>query len=119
MTEVYVGRQPIFDAEHTVVGYELLFRGSREASTAELPGADKATSQVIVNTFLDMGIDAVVGDRKPFINTTRTFLTGELPFPLEPGVAVLEITQGLVADATLTAGMTRMREQGHQFALDD
>src|ERR1700709_1375014 len=57
MANLYLARQPIFDADLSVRGYELLYRG---APGAERPDADQMTSTVLVNALLEIGLDNVV-----------------------------------------------------------
>ncbi|MEV6597700.1 HDOD domain-containing protein [Actinoplanes sp. NPDC051346] len=115
---VHVGRQPIFDVTGDVVAYELLFRGSMEAVEAGRRDT-YATSQVIVNTFTEFGIDEVVGDRTCFINMTREFLTGELTLPFGPEHVVLEVLETVDVDDEVVAGVTALAAQGYRIALDD
>ncbi|MFI5493892.1 EAL and HDOD domain-containing protein [Actinoplanes sp. NPDC051859] len=115
---VHVGRQPIFDMTGDVVAYELLFRGSMAAVEAGRRDT-YATSQVIVNTFTEFGIDEVVGDRTCFINMTREFLTGELKLPFGPEHVVLEVLETVDVDDEVIEGVTALAEQGYRIALDD
>ena len=115
---VHVGRQPIFDKTGDVVAYELLFRGSMDAVEAGRRDT-YATSQVIVNTFTEFGIDEVVGDRTCFINMTREFLTGELALPFGPEQVVLEVLETVMVDEDVIAGITALVAQGYRIALDD
>ena len=115
---VHVGRQPIFDRTGDVVAYELLFRGSMDAVEAGRRDT-YATSQVIVNTFTEFGIDEVVGDRTCFINLTREFLTGELVLPFGPEHVVLEVLETVTVDDEVVAGVTNLVTQGYRIALDD
>lgn len=115
---VHVGRQPIFDPAGDVVAYELLFRGSMEAVEAGRRDT-YATSQVIVNTFTEFGIDEVVGDRTCFINLTREFLTGELALPFGPEHVVLEVLETVRVDDEVVAGVGALVAAGYRIALDD
>lgn len=53
--EVFVGRQPIFNKHEEIVAYELLYRNNY---TNQFPNidADKATVELIINSFLSIGI---------------------------------------------------------------
>lgn len=114
-----MARQPIFDTASAAIGYELLFR-SGGTNAADFVDANQATSRVVVNTFLDFGVEAIVGPgRLAFVNATRAFVLGQLPLPLAPGSIVLEILTGVVADPDLLAGVARLRAEGWQFCLDD
>ena len=102
---VHVGRQPIFDLTGDVVAYELLFRGRMDAVEAGRRDT-YATSQVIVNTFTEFGIDEVVGDQTCFINMTREFLVGDLPLPFGPEHVVLEVLETVEVDDDVVDGVT-------------
>ncbi|GID91661.1 EAL and HDOD domain-containing protein [Amorphoplanes digitatis] len=115
---VHVGRQPIFDVTGDVVAYELLFRGSMDAVEADRRDT-YATSQVIVNTFTEFGIDEVVGDRTCFINLTREFLIGELALPFGPEHVVLEVLETVEIDDEVIEGVSALVAQGYRIALDD
>ncbi len=73
MSGVFVGRQPIYDNELNVVAYELLFR-RYATGNANVVDGDQATSQVILNSFMEIGLDRLVGDEPAFINLTRSFI---------------------------------------------
>jgi EAL and modified HD-GYP domain-containing signal transduction protein len=115
---VHVARQPIFDTTGDVVAYELLFRGRMDAVDAERRDS-YATSQVVVNTFTEFGVDEVVGDRTCFINLTREFLVGELPLPFSPEHVVLEVLETVLVDDAVVEGVQRLVEEGYRIALDD
>ena len=80
MTHALVGRQPIVDRHLNVFGYELLFRSSQ---TGVPVSGESATSRVVTNTFVEIGLDRIVGEHWSFINVIRDFLLShsELPFP--------------------------------------
>jgi c-di-GMP-related signal transduction protein len=115
---VHVARQPIFNAEGIVVGYELLFRGRLDDVEASQRGT-YATSQVIVTTFTEFGLPEVVNDRLCFINMTREFLVGDLTLPFGPEQVVLEVLESITIDDKVLAGVTDLVEAGYRIALDD
>jgi c-di-GMP-related signal transduction protein len=116
--EVYVGRQPIFDRSLAVLGYELLFRHGPDAAFAN-SADDRATGRVIVNTYAELGLDRLVGNRCAFINLTRPFLVGTLPLPFSPSDVVLEILETIVVDDDLLTGLQRLIAAGYLLAIDD
>lgn len=115
---VHVGRQPIYDRELNLHGYELLFRETAEDETASSRG-DLATTKVIVHTFTEFGVSYLVGDRLAFVNLTRPFLVGDLPMPLPADSTVLEILETVKVDDRVVEGVIALRAQGYVFALDD
>lgn len=118
MDDIFVGRQPIYDARLEVYAYELLFRAG-DTTTADVVDGDQATSQVIVNTFIEIGLDQIVGDRLAFLNLTRSFLIKDLSGVLPPGRVVLEVLEDIEPDAEVRTGLRRLGEQGYRIALDD
>jgi c-di-GMP-related signal transduction protein len=115
---VHVGRQPIYNRDGRLVGYELLFRASHEATSATQSGTE-ASSHVIVSAFTDFGLDQLVGQRLGFVNLTRDFLVGALPVPFAPELAVLEVLETIEIDDEVVAGVRALAEQGYRIALDD
>src|SRR2546422_8886813 len=73
MERVLVSRQPIYRADMAVLGYELLFRDS-EIGGASFSDGDQATAEVILNTFVDIGLEEVVGQDLAFINFGRNLI---------------------------------------------
>lgn len=115
--EILVGRQPIFDRYQNVIGYELLFR-SASVNISSIDG-DLATTQVILNTFSEIGLANLVGEGVAFINCTRSFLTGQLPFPLPPDKAIIEVLEDITIDKQLVNSLIAMSRKGYNIALDD
>jgi len=116
--QAFIGRQPIFDVDLNLHGYELLFR-SGEHSSAGVTDGNQATSQVIINAFVDIGIEQITGNNIAFINLTRDFLVGKIPLPFESGNIVLEILEDVHADEETIAAVTELSKKGFIIALDD
>ena len=111
---VAVARQPILDRAEAIRGYELLYRPAGEAL-----GPDGATSHVIVRALADIGLDALVGEHKAWVNVTREFLLEVRPLPLPPERTVLELLEGQAVDDELLEVLRELREAGFRVALDD
>lgn len=116
--DIYLARQPIFDRSLRVVAYELLFRSS-SANKAEISNPVEATAQLLLNTFVSVGLNDLVGDRKAFVNLPREFLIGTYPLPASPDQLVLEILEDVEIDDELIMGVKELRRQGYTVALDD
>ncbi|MFQ5829068.1 MAG: EAL and HDOD domain-containing protein [Candidatus Methylomirabilia bacterium] len=115
---VFVGRQPIFNREFKVVGYELLFRTGGVDDAAVVDG-DQATSQLLLNTFTEIGLDQIVGTRLAFINFTRPFILGTYSFPFPKDRVVMQIVEDITVDEELIEAVQRLARAGHRIALDD
>ncbi len=115
----YLGRQPIFDRRQQVIGYELLYRSSDVQTTSSGADGDTATSQVLLNSFWEMGLKKVVGEQLAFVNLTRKFITEEGLIPPPSKQLVLEILEDIEIDDEILAAVARLKQQGYVIALDD
>jgi len=114
-----VGRQPIFNHQLQVFGYELLYRNCERANSAVVLDKDQATTEVILNAFTSIGIENIVGDTKAFINFTRNFLLEKNPIPLPPERVVLEVTEDTLIDDNILEALRDLSQRGFTIALDD
>ncbi len=120
MTDIFIGRQPIFDNNMNVFAYELLFRNSNHSQNAEVVDGDSATSQVLMNCFIDIGLENIVGTHKAFINLTRTFLSSpQLIMAAPPDQLILEIMEDIEPTDELLDALKLLKKNGHSIALDD
>jgi c-di-GMP-related signal transduction protein len=116
--EVFIGRQPILDRRLRVAGYELFFRSSR-ANFCDSADDVMATSQVIVNAILGVGLDRLLGGKPAFINFDRTLLLGDWSTLLPPEKAVIEILESVPPDNDVLTACHKLRREGYPVALDD
>ena len=116
--EVYVARQPIFTKNLQVFGYELLFRVSGETAYTGKDG-DFATSSVITDSFLVIGIDTLTRGKKAFINFTRNLLLDQTATILPKNLIVVEVLENIDPDSGIIAACARLKQLGYVIALDD
>src|SRR5690349_3259015 len=90
--EALVARQPIYEAGKRTFAYELLFRNS-ENNSALINDPDRATAQVIVNSFFGIGFDTMVGASPAFINVTEDFILADYCRSLPKDRIVFEILE--------------------------
>jgi c-di-GMP phosphodiesterase len=114
----FIGRQPIFNRNREVFAYELLYRSSQE-NCAHITDGDQATSNILTNTFSKAGLNTLVGNKKAFINMTRSFLLSNYPALLPPARTVIEILEDTKVDDRLGETLSKLNFLGYQFALDD
>jgi EAL and modified HD-GYP domain-containing signal transduction protein len=117
--DALVARQPIFNKKLGVIGYELLFRHSREAVTAEFDDADQAVSSVIINSFMEIGLERMVGNKLAFINMSRRFFLEGYEFLLPREHVVLEILENINPDREFVDRICEFSDKGYRIALDD
>ncbi|HBP87215.1 MAG TPA: HDOD domain-containing protein [Nitrospirales bacterium] len=115
---VLVGRQAIFDRHKEVFGYELLYRDG-QSNSAQVVDGDEATARVMVNTFLEMGIDQIAGAGQAFINMTASFFLSQNYEVLPKNNVVLEVLESIEPTPLVMQSLARARQLGYQIALDD
>lgn len=113
-----MARQPIFDRNRKLYGFELLFRNQRQQAVGAV-GGDKATSQVVVNLCTSISGQFAAFNQPLFINITREFLLSEAFFPIEPEAVVMELLEETDVDDDVRQAMVAWRKKGFRFALDD
>src|SRR5688572_18204263 len=117
--QVFIARQPIFETvSQRLYGYELLFRSSEENKYTATDGR-LASSQTINRAVHSIGLDAVVGEKKAFINITRDLLLEEIYCLLPPQQTVVEILEDLILDEEVVQACAKLRAAGYGLALDD
>ena len=117
-TQVLIGRQAIFDADLQVFGYELLYRSS-QMNAATFSDGDAVTARVMLNAFLEIGLDQLVGPHLAFINLTTKFLCEQLCEDLPKDRVVLEVLEDIPMDETVLESLSRLSGLGYTLALDD
>jgi len=118
-SNVYVGRQPIFNRELQVYAYELLFRSGDHQDAGSVTGDDSATAQVIVNTFANIGLSNLVGQHKAFLNFTEHFLLAESSSIFPINQVVIELLETIQPTDVVMSAVRSLRDKGYIIALDD
>ncbi len=116
--DLLFARQPIFDSQKKLYGFELLYRDN-DPNSAIFDDGDKATASLIMNYCGSILEDEVNSYVKIFINLTRSLILSDLFFPLDPKRIVIEILEDTVIDQKLVDRITELKKQGYHFALDD
>lgn len=116
---VFVGRQPIFDRSGNIFGYELLYRNSEHNVFPRGVNPEKATIDLLVNTFLTIGIDRVVGRTKSFINFTEKSLNKDIIHQLDPRFVIIELLEDIQVTPEVIETIVQFRKSGFRIALDD
>ncbi|MBU3111514.1 EAL and HDOD domain-containing protein [Clostridium lacusfryxellense] len=116
--DVFLARQPILNKYNKLFGYELLFRDSEKNSFQGEDG-DKATIDVIKNSFINIGIDKVTGGKKAFINFTKNILQSDIFMVLSPETVVIEILEDVDPTEEIVDLCKKLKKLGYLIALDD
>lgn len=113
--KILLARQPIYNTEREIAGYELLFR--TEVMPEKLDG-NAATSQVLINAFLENRIEEITGGALAFVNFTRELLLEAVSFPPTPNL-VIEILEDIHPDPEVMQAIETLKGRGATLAMDD
>lgn len=116
--KIFLARQPIFDKNIQVFGYELLFRDS-DTNAANVQDNDIATQNTLINALVEFGLNDLIGSYKGFINLGPQHIFGDFPFTEYRDRLVLEILESIPIDASLVRAATKLKSLGYTIALDD
>ncbi|HUO17815.1 MAG TPA: HDOD domain-containing protein [Verrucomicrobiae bacterium] len=112
----YVARQPIFDREEKVFGYELLFRDGLENA---FHGDPNEASRATLDRSLLIGLDVLCDGRRAFVNCTRDTLIKGLVTLLPSTSTVVEILEDVTPDPDVMTACQSLKQAGYMLALDD
>jgi len=114
----YIARQPILDIDQHVVAYELLFRDGKSNSFPDID-PNQATSNILTNNHLTLGLEQVTGDLPAYINFHADTLLRHFPSFLDPKKVVLEILEDVPVTDELLEACKALKNKGYSLALDD
>jgi EAL and modified HD-GYP domain-containing signal transduction protein len=112
----FLAKQPIFQDDLHVFGYELLYRGPRISAAN---GGAIATARVMCDALSDIGLDRIVTDKQVFINFDREMLEQGAASLLPPDRSVVEILEHVEATPDVIDLVDELRTSGVKVALDD
>jgi c-di-GMP-related signal transduction protein len=115
---IYVARQPIFDIKKCIFGYELLFRADIANFFPEIQG-DSATTKLLSNSFLNIGIEKIAGSNLAFINFTQDLLLQQLPLMFSQDRLVVEILEDVQPEKDVIEACQEIALNGYIIVLDD
>ncbi|MCU7810474.1 MAG: hypothetical protein KZQ77_04460, partial [Candidatus Thiodiazotropha sp. (ex Notomyrtea botanica)] len=114
MKDIYLGRQAIYDRKGKLFAYELLFRSadSDNAGLKALLDGDGATSEVLLNTFIEIGLERIAGDSRIFINLTRNLIACDHPLVQQKDRVVMELLEDIQVDESLVERVACLSKMG-------
>jgi EAL and modified HD-GYP domain-containing signal transduction protein len=118
-SNAYIARQPIVDAGHRLYAYELLFRHSALAESAQIGTDVDAGIAVISNTLFNMGTEWLLKGKLAFINMEVPMLMSSFSTLLPPESVVIEILETVEVNSELLERVGELKNLGFRFALDD
>ncbi|MCP5279356.1 MAG: EAL domain-containing protein [Thiobacillus sp.] len=115
----FIARQPIVNAGHTIIAYELLFRHSAHAQSARLTSDVDAGITIIANALCNMGTEWLLKGKKAFINMEVPMLMSSFSSLLPKENVVIEVLETVQVTDEVLERLRELKQEGYRFALDD
>jgi EAL and modified HD-GYP domain-containing signal transduction protein len=118
MSSIFVARQPIFELNRGLYGYELLYRS--DASIDHADGqAGTMSAEVIVDALLGIGLRAIAGGSVAFVNFSQAQLISETWALFDPAEVIIELLETVEPTPETLSACKKMVAAGYRLALDD
>jgi len=114
--DILLARQPIYDTNIEVIGYELLFRENNSTPLTDFDG-NRATSRVLLSLFTETDLASVTGGLPAFVNFTAELLNNTPLF--NPHAITIEILEDIEITDQIIGNLKSLKEKGYTLALDD
>jgi EAL and modified HD-GYP domain-containing signal transduction protein len=113
----FFARQPVFDIRQQVWGYELLFRDSEDAESAEMTDMHQATLDVAADAFA--GPDPLWTEQeKILVNFSHKNILENIPYALPPSRTVIKVSKGDNTPQKAETALKQLKQDGFLVALD-
>ena len=116
--EIYVARQPIFNKNKKLYGYELLFRDGLSNAFPDIDG-DTATSKLLSNSFFSIGMNQLTSGKTAFINFPQGLLLNKIPLMFPSEKMMVEILEDVDPNEQVISACSDIAKAGYSLALDD
>lgn len=116
---LYIARQPIFNIDKKLYGYELLFRNKQESKLFSKEVSSTVATATVIDGLFEVGIDNIVDGKFAFVNFDYEFLMSEAVELINPKNLIIEVLEDVAVDQTLLNRLKYLKSKGYQIALDD
>lgn len=112
----FIARQPIFDTQQQIWGYELLYRHSSEATAAIFSDEESATLAVAACASCQQMDFAK--DSKILINFSEQSIMENIPLALPAENTIVEIAERAYPSEAYINALSRIKQAGYSIAVD-
>lgn len=117
--DVFVARQPIFDAADRLYAYELLYRSGAQQNWANGVSSNQMCTDTVIHALLSIGMAPLTGGTLAFVNMTREFLMGGSYELFEPATVIIELLETVDPTPDVVEACRALVRKGYKLALDD
>ena len=117
MQNIYLGRQPIIDADSRLRAYEILYRDASKKSN--IPGDRQASASVITSVLNKFGRQATLGDKKAFVKIDEKFLLNDLIFSVPNQFFVFALLESVEITERVIERIHQLYEKNYGLVIND
>lgn len=117
--DVFLARQPIFNADREIVAFELLYRGGKINAFSGEVQDDEASSKVIFDTFQNFGLETITSGYPAFINFSARLIEEEVATLFRQEYLVVELLETIRPTVEIIEKCRELKTAGYRIALDD
>ncbi len=119
MSSKYIVRQPIKDAENTVIGHEILYHGENQAFTTEVKTENEyAAADTIYNFLTNDGGKALKG-KLNFMTFTTMLLMKKTPRLFDKSELVIQIDDSVIIHPLSMHFVNMFAKEGYKIAVNE
>ena len=111
---ILLSRQPIFDRDEQIAGYELSYRAQSDAPRTD----DQSEEHLLVDTFVGVGLERVAEGSRVFLSTSRPLLSSGALELLSPGSVVFLVPPVGDDEVAHLDACRHLRQLGFHLATD-
>lgn len=116
--KTFFARQPILMPDQSLWGYELLFRNSSEATSADISDSYDATLRVAANLCAAPG-ENLPDNVKLVVNFSHKAIIDKIPYSLPAGKTVVQIPETTPPTPNLIKALQELSQDNYYIAIDD
>lgn len=115
----YLARQPIFDQDQMVIGYEIVYKDTIHDTTTKLLSEEeeKETALLLLNSYLDIGMDVLLGGHIAFVNCSENLILKNSPLLLNKSTTVIQIDATINPTEDFLDKIISFKSDGYLIAL--
>lgn len=117
--DLFVARQPVFDVQDQLMGYELLYRKNADENWATGENDEQMSADVLITAVLSLGLDRLVRDTPAFVNCSKGVLRDGSLHLLPRERIIIELLETVPLDDSVLAACAELSAAGYRIALDD
>lgn len=115
----YIARQPIFDRNKQVHGYELLYRDGKSGNMANISDGDQATRYLLSDALMLFGLPRLTNGHPAYVNFTENLIRTDFAYLAKPKEIIVELLEYIQVDEAMVEKLKDMKKAGYTLAMDD